>query len=71
VECTRRNVPAKFSRNRNGSRLHEVLKLPMAAPGADVAPAVLLQQSNHIPHLHVPTLTLASRPATRESSVIR
>jgi hypothetical protein len=48
-----------------------MLKLAMAALGADVAPAVLLQQSNHFPHLHVPTLTLVSQSATRESSVIR
>jgi len=71
VECTRRNVPAKFSRNRNGSRLQEVLKSAVAALGTDMAPAVFLQQSNQIPHLHVPTLSLAPRPATRESSVIR
>jgi hypothetical protein len=71
VECTRRNVPAKFSRNRDGSRLQEVLKLAVATLGADVMPAVPLQHSNQIPHLHVPTLPLAPRPATRESYVIR
>ena len=71
MECTRRDVPAKFSRNRNGSRLNGVLKLAVATLGADVAPAVLLQQSDQFTHLHVPTLTLAARHTTRESSVIR
>jgi len=43
VECTRRDIYAKFSRNRNGSWLSGMLKLPAAAPGADMAPAVVLQ----------------------------
>jgi hypothetical protein len=47
-----------------------VLKLAVAAFGAHVATAVLLQYANQIPHLHVPTLQLAPQPATGESSVI-
>jgi hypothetical protein len=71
VECTRRDVPAKFSRNRNRSGLNEVLKLTVAALGTNVTPAALLQQSDQFTHLLVPTLTLAARQTTCESSVIR
>ena len=71
VECTRRDVYAKFSCNRDRSYLFRVLKLPMASSRANVVPAVLLQQSYHFAHLHVPTLALAPTPATREGSAIR
>jgi hypothetical protein len=47
-----------------------VLELAMTAPGADVAPPVLLQQSDHLANLHAPTLALAPIPATLESSAI-
>ena len=43
VECTRRDVCAKFSRDRDGSWPFGVLELPMAALGADVVPAGVLQ----------------------------
>jgi len=40
---TRRNFYAKFSGNRNSSRLFGMLKLAVTAFGANVVPAVLLQ----------------------------
>ena len=71
VGCTRGDVYAKFSRNRDSSWLSGMLELPVAAPGADVAPAIFVQQSYHFSDLHVPTLASASGSTTRESSVIR
>jgi hypothetical protein len=46
-------------------------ELPMAASGADVVPAVVLQQSYHFSNFHAPTPTLADWLATLECFVNR
>jgi len=53
-------ICAWFARDSDSAGLSRVFELPMASAGADEPPAVVLQQSQQVAHLHGASLQRAN-----------